>query len=137
MMSRMAKLQATPTSGILCMPKLQFPSTSGQRFLIVSRMSESEEPDEPVTAPEKVVAAEPMVATASVSTTEIVKCPNCGLCDGSGRIAGGLGAVLPWIPIKAYRPCPNFVDRGGQYQRSGQGLDEIAFGRDSSFTRNK
>jgi len=62
-----------------------------------------------------------------------VKCPNCDLCDGSGRIAGGLGAVLPWLPIKAYRPCPNFIDRGGDYQRSGQGLDEIAFGRDSTF----
>lgn len=45
------------------------------------------------------------------------------------RIAGGIGAVIPWIPIKAYRPCPNFLDRGGFYQRSGQGLDELAFGR--------
>jgi hypothetical protein len=49
------------------------------------------------------------------------------------RIAGGIGAVFPWIPIKAYRPCPNFIDNGGNYQRSGQGLDEIAFGRDSTF----
>jgi hypothetical protein len=62
-----------------------------------------------------------------------VVCPDCDLCDGSGRIAGGLGAVLPWLPVKAYRPCPNFVDRGGVYQRSGQGLDEIAFGRDSTY----
>jgi hypothetical protein len=61
-----------------------------------------------------------------------VKCPDCDLCDGSGRIAGGIGAVLAWIPIKAYRPCPNFVARGGTYQRAGQGLDEIAFGRDVS-----
>jgi len=64
------------------------------------------------------------------------KCPDCDLCDGSGRILGGIGAVLPWVPIKAYRPCPNFVERGGRYQRSGQGLDEIAFGRDSSFKRD-
>lgn len=54
------------------------------------------------------------------------------ICE-TNRIAGGLGAVLPWLPIKAYRPCPNFIDRGGDYQRSGQGLDEIAFGRDSTF----
>jgi hypothetical protein len=51
------------------------------------------------------------------------------------RIAGGIGAVLPWIPIKAYRPCPNFINRGGFYERAGQGLDEIAFGRDSSFPK--
>ena len=49
------------------------------------------------------------------------------------RILGGIGVVAPWWPIKAYRPCPNFIDRGGVYQRSGQGLDEIAFGRDSSY----
>mmetsp|Transcript_19820 Transcript_19820/g.25518 ORF Transcript_19820/g.25518 Transcript_19820/m.25518 type:complete len:126 (+) Transcript_19820:176-553(+) len=66
-----------------------------------------------------------------------VKCPDCDMCDGSGRILGGLGALLPWVPIKAYRPCPNFVERGGRYQRSGQGLDEIAFGRDSSFKKDK
>ncbi|KAL3811651.1 hypothetical protein ACHAXA_004383 [Cyclostephanos tholiformis] len=62
-----------------------------------------------------------------------VNCPNCDLCDGSGRILGGIGMVLEWWPIKAYRPCPNFVDRGGRYVRAGQGLDEIAFGRDSTF----
>eukprot|EP00569_Conticribra_weissflogii_P004671 CAMPEP_0171338440 /NCGR_PEP_ID=MMETSP0878-20121228/7327_1 /TAXON_ID=67004 /ORGANISM="Thalassiosira weissflogii, Strain CCMP1336" /LENGTH=151 /DNA_ID=CAMNT_0011840221 /DNA_START=23 /DNA_END=478 /DNA_ORIENTATION=+ len=62
-----------------------------------------------------------------------VKCPDCDLCDGSGRILGGIGTVLTWWPIKAYRPCPNFIERGGRYVRSGQGLDEIAFGRDSTF----
>ncbi|KAL7550301.1 hypothetical protein ACHAWF_013544 [Thalassiosira exigua] len=62
-----------------------------------------------------------------------VRCPDCDLCDGSGRILGGIGTVLDWWPIKAYRPCPNFIDRGGKYVRSGQGLDEIAFGRDSTF----
>lgn len=66
---------------------------------------------------------------------DVVKCPNCDLCDGSGRIPGGIGAVLPWIPIKAYRPCPNFIANGGFYERSGQGLDEIAFGRDSTFEK--
>jgi hypothetical protein len=52
------------------------------------------------------------------------------------RILGGLGAVLPWLPVKAYRPCPNFIENGGNYQRSGQGLDEIAFGRDKKFGGN-
>mmetsp|Transcript_219 Transcript_219/g.333 ORF Transcript_219/g.333 Transcript_219/m.333 type:complete len:125 (+) Transcript_219:144-518(+) len=58
-----------------------------------------------------------------------VKCPNCDKCDGSGRILGGIPTILPWWPIKPYRPCPNFIANGGQYIRSGQPLDEIAFGR--------
>eukprot|EP00565_Helicotheca_tamesis_P003759 CAMPEP_0185723710 /NCGR_PEP_ID=MMETSP1171-20130828/457_1 /TAXON_ID=374046 /ORGANISM="Helicotheca tamensis, Strain CCMP826" /LENGTH=137 /DNA_ID=CAMNT_0028391455 /DNA_START=28 /DNA_END=441 /DNA_ORIENTATION=+ len=62
-----------------------------------------------------------------------VKCPDCDLCDGSGRILGGIAVILPWWPIKAYRPCPNFINAGGRYIRSGQPLDEIAFGRDSSY----
>lgn len=68
------------------------------------------------------------------STLRVVKkCPDCDLCDGSGRILGGIGTVLEWWPIKAYRPCPNLIERGGRYDRAGQGLDEIAFGRDSTF----
>merc|ERR1712194_224914 len=62
-----------------------------------------------------------------------VKCPDCEMCDGSGRIEGGIGVFLKFWPIKAYRPCPQLIENGGFYQRSGQGLDEIAFGRDSKF----
>mmetsp|Transcript_26040 Transcript_26040/g.38531 ORF Transcript_26040/g.38531 Transcript_26040/m.38531 type:complete len:135 (+) Transcript_26040:74-478(+) len=58
-----------------------------------------------------------------------VKCPNCDKCDGTGRILGGIPLILPWWPIKPYRPCPNFIANGGQYSRIGQPLDEIAFGR--------
>lgn len=58
-----------------------------------------------------------------------VRCPNCDKCDGSGRILGGIPLILPWWPIKPYRPCPNFIANGGQYSRIGQPLDEIAFGR--------
>lgn len=49
------------------------------------------------------------------------------------RILGGIPTILPWWPIKPYRPCPNFINRGGRYVRSGQALDEIAFGRDSTY----
>ena len=44
---------------------------------------------------------------------------NCGNCDGSGRIIGGIGAVpgFRWWPIKAYRPCPGLVDSGKGYTR--------------------
>lgn len=69
-------------------------------------------------------------------TTPQVKCPNCDLCDGSGRIMGGVGVVLPWWPIKAYKPCPKFIEMGGKYIRSGQPLDEIAFGRDSKYNND-
>ena len=73
-------------------------------------------------------------ALSGGSTVKVVKkCPDCDLCDGSGRILGGIGTVLEWWPIKAYRPCPNLIERGGRYDRAGQGLDEIAFGRDSTF----
>lgn len=89
--------------------------------------------------PAVFMSEEESTAADSASSDEPpkeVKCPNCDLCDGSGRILGGIGVVLPWWPIKAYRPCPNFIEAGGTYQRSGQGLDEIAFGRDSTFDRD-
>ncbi|KAA8497107.1 hypothetical protein FVE85_0836 [Porphyridium purpureum] len=66
------------------------------------------------------------------------KCPGCGReegvkrgCDGSGRVVGGLGVVLKWWPIKAYRPCDELVKRKGNYKRAGQSLEEIAFGRET------
>ncbi|XP_010441389.1 PREDICTED: uncharacterized protein LOC104724577 isoform X1 [Camelina sativa] len=52
-------------------------------------------------------------------------------CNGDGRIQGGI-ATFPgfgWWPIKAYRPCPAFVESGGRYRRLGQSMDEVAFGR--------
>ncbi|KAG0553747.1 hypothetical protein KC19_12G036000 [Ceratodon purpureus] len=54
-----------------------------------------------------------------------------GGCNGEGRILGGLSSVpgFGWFPIKAYRPCPAFVDAGGRYKRQGQSLEEVAFGR--------
>lgn len=111
----------------------------------------------PIAMSENPSAAEESAEDAQPTKADVA-CPDCDLCDGSGRyvfflekavgfascclpddahtvfffldrIAGGIGAVLPWIPIKAYRPCPNFVERGGVYQRTGQALDEIAFGK--------
>jgi hypothetical protein len=70
------------------------------------------------------------------SSGEDSRCDACGRedgsingCDGTGRIIGGLGAVVDWWPIKAYRPCPELGKAQRQYKRSGQSLDEIAFGR--------
>ncbi|KAL3163094.1 hypothetical protein ABBQ32_009511 [Trebouxia sp. C0010 RCD-2024] len=64
-------------------------------------------------------------------------CPTCGIsnaskpkgCDGQGRIAGGLGAVVGWFPIKAYRPCPAAVKGNFAYTRKGQITDEVLFGK--------
>ncbi|KAJ7536724.1 hypothetical protein O6H91_12G079700 [Diphasiastrum complanatum] len=64
-------------------------------------------------------------------------CAGCGSaerrsdCDGSGRIQGGIGVVpgFTWWPIKAYRPCPAFLEAGGKYKRRGQSLNEVAFGQ--------
>ena len=64
-------------------------------------------------------------------------CKACGReevekgCNGEGRIQGGIATVpgFGWWPIKAYRPCPGFLAAGGRYRRSGQSMDEVAFGR--------
>eukprot|EP00793_Prasinoderma_coloniale_P006301 PRCOL_00001131-RA len=50
--------------------------------------------------------------------------PACG-CDGHGRVAGGVGAVLPWFPLKVYKPCPAYVAAGKIYSRKGQSNEEI------------
>ncbi|CAF1859838.1 unnamed protein product [Brassica oleracea var. botrytis] len=67
-------------------------------------------------------------------------CKGCGKevkengCNGDGRIQGGIATVpgFGWWPIKAYRPCPGFVEAGGRYRRVGQSMDEVAFGRGDS-----
>ncbi|MCO5550269.1 hypothetical protein L7F22_003750 [Adiantum nelumboides] len=79
---------------------------------------------------------------ASVPTpwSNPVACKACGStelesgCNGEGRIQGGIGALpgFDWWPIKAYRPCPAFIQSGGRYRRSGQSLNELAFGQKTS-----
>jgi len=56
----------------------------------------------------------------------------CAECGGSGRLQGGLGVLpgLKWWPIKAFRPCPTCEAAGRAYNRRGQGLDEVLFGKD-------
>jgi hypothetical protein len=82
-------------------------------------------------------------AAPEVSTSQLTRsfsptaCQACGKeekvggCNGEGRILGGLSSVpgFGWFPIKAYRPCPAFVEAGGRYKRQGQSLEEVAFGR--------
>ncbi|MCO5599956.1 hypothetical protein L7F22_054063 [Adiantum nelumboides] len=71
---------------------------------------------------------------------QILVCKACGRtklesgCNGEGRIQCGIGALpgFDWWPIKAYRPCPAFIQSGGQYRRSGQSLNELAFGQKTS-----
>uniref|UniRef100_A0A7N0R9P4 Uncharacterized protein n=1 Tax=Kalanchoe fedtschenkoi TaxID=63787 RepID=A0A7N0R9P4_KALFE len=64
-------------------------------------------------------------------------CQACGKpekergCNGEGRIQGGIATVpgFGWWPIKAYRPCPGFVESGGRYKRFGQSMDDVVSGR--------
>ena len=77
-----------------------------------------------------------MITEAAARPEGEQKC-GCGSCDGEGRIIGGMGSLpgFGWWPIKAYRPCPNFVESGKQYQRKGQITDDIMFGRKGENTQ--
>ncbi|KAK9816576.1 hypothetical protein WJX72_002142 [[Myrmecia] bisecta] len=88
-------------------------------------------PGAPETAEQETPVAEvPVTTSANV-------CGTCGVsldkmpwgCDGKGRVAGGIGAVAPWWPIKAYRPCPTAAKMGVKYSRKGQITDDMLFGR--------
>lgn len=87
-------------------------------------------------SPDAAEAAEVAEVAEVAEESKATACEACGLedgpiaaCDGSGRIIGGLGAVVKWWPIKAYRPCGELVKAKKTYRRAGQSLDEIAFGR--------
>lgn len=50
----------------------------------------------------------------------MAQCSKCGQeqlnnCDGNGRVAW---AMFDWMP-KAYKPCPQFVETGGIYEKVG------------------
>ena len=42
------------------------------------------------------------VKTTTTVESDNVKCPDCDICDGSGRLIGGIGSVpgFRWWPIK-------------------------------------
>lgn len=99
-------------------------------------------PTQPPADEEATISKDDNNDSASTSVTPELEtpvadvCAGCGRaggatsgCDGDGRIQGGLGAVLTWWPIKAYRPCPDFLAAKKTYRRAGQSLEEIAFGR--------
>lgn len=88
-------------------------------------------PQVPVASPRRATRSFRMQANDSPDV-----CAGCGReggvapgCDGNGRVIGGLGAVVGWWPIKAYRPCGDFLKAKKTYRRAGQSLEEIAFGR--------
>ncbi|CAH1415423.1 unnamed protein product [Lactuca virosa] len=73
-------------------------------------------------------------SSSDILTNQSGGCKACGKaeigwgCNGEGRIQGGIATVpgFGWWPIKAYRPCPDFVATGGRYRRQGQSMDEVA-----------
>mmetsp|Transcript_3429 Transcript_3429/g.8123 ORF Transcript_3429/g.8123 Transcript_3429/m.8123 type:complete len:280 (-) Transcript_3429:41-880(-) len=55
------------------------------------------------------------------------KCPSCGRaqrvdCNGYGKLTGGIGNYVDWVPVKAYRQCPRFK---GSYKRRGQKVNRF------------
>lgn len=76
-------------------------------------------------------------SSPSPSLTSLTGCKGCGKeeiergCNGEGRIQGGIATVpgFGWWPIKAYRPCPAYLQSGGRYRRTGQSMDEVVSGR--------
>ncbi|CAM9415173.1 unnamed protein product [Discosporangium mesarthrocarpum] len=117
-------LWAALLSTAACAPSLAFifpPPRSGGRVSLACPQSEP-------------------AATCDSSTPASVPCPGypeCSGeyrdkgCDGTGSIAGGVGALLEWWPIKAYRPCPSFLAAKYTYSRQGQSLNEVVFGGSS------
>lgn len=83
-----------------------------------------------------MTASDASPSSPSGEAVDAAECSGCGRaggpvggCNAEGRIAGGLGAVFEWWPIKAYRPCPELLRAKKTYRRAGQSLEEIAFGR--------
>ncbi|KAL1569192.1 hypothetical protein AAHA92_00701 [Salvia divinorum] len=72
----------------------------------------------------------------SSTSASLTGCNACGReeiergCNGEGRIQGGIATVpgFGWWPIKAYRPCPAYLQSGGRYRRTGQSMDEVVSG---------
>ncbi|MCO5567743.1 hypothetical protein L7F22_021437 [Adiantum nelumboides] len=110
----------------------------GSRGMLVARASTTEGSSSSSNS-SPLAASEKKESTAVPSSTP-VGCKACGRtelesgCNGEGRIQGGIGALpgFDWWPIKAYRPCPAFIQSGGRYRRSGQSLNELAFGQKTS-----
>jgi hypothetical protein len=50
-----------------------------------------------------------------------------GTLAAAAPTPGGVGAVVAWWPIKAFRPCPN-LPATATYVKKGQDVDEIMFG---------
>ncbi|PRQ17362.1 hypothetical protein RchiOBHm_Chr7g0194141 [Rosa chinensis] len=111
-----------------------YPLESKSTILLCSTSSASVAEDTASPSPDDSLAAK---SESPIKELPLSACKSCGReevekgCNGEGRIQGGI-ATFPgfgWWPIKAYRPCPGFLESGGRYKRQGQSLDEVAFGR--------
>lgn len=58
-------------------------------------------------------------------------------CSGDGKIQGGIATVLPWWPIKVFRPCPSYLEAGYVYRREGQTMDQVLFSEPSTKMKEK
>lgn len=95
--------------------------------------------------PPDALPVQPEAATVDTDKLPLRGCKACGReemekgCNGEGRIQGGIATVpgFGWWPIKAYRPCPEFLASGGRYRRRGQSMDEVASGGSNRRQRSK
>ncbi|XP_062074598.1 uncharacterized protein LOC133778627 isoform X2 [Humulus lupulus] len=127
------RLHGSRTLKIRPLKHPNFLSSSSSRCL-ASVVEEGPPPPPPA---DDSVAVQSNSAMEDGNKLSLSGCKACGReevekgCNGEGRIQGGI-ATFPgfgWWPIKAYRPCPGFVESGGRYKRTGQSMDEVAFGR--------
>uniref|UniRef100_A0A7S3A0B5 Uncharacterized protein n=1 Tax=Rhodosorus marinus TaxID=101924 RepID=A0A7S3A0B5_9RHOD len=100
------------------------------RVRIACKVEGSEDvPTGPASRPAEVVEEKAVVEVAPEATVEASEsemCAGCGRLNCDGRIQGGIGAIplFSWWPIKAYRPCPEYI-KTKKYKRAGQNLAEI------------
>ncbi|KAK9926939.1 hypothetical protein M0R45_024146 [Rubus argutus] len=110
-----------------------YPESSKSTVLLCSSTSSASIVQDSPPPPDDSLASK---SESAINELPLSACKSCGReevekgCNGEGRIQGGI-ATFPgfgWWPIKAYRPCPGFLESGGRYKRQGQSLDEVAFG---------
>ncbi|XP_023527861.1 uncharacterized protein LOC111790947 isoform X2 [Cucurbita pepo subsp. pepo] len=113
---------------------LRFSSSRGVSFLSSSSSSSASVVDEETnSSPPDDLSLQ---SESDPDASSFRGCKACGKeeiergCNGDGRIQGGIATVpgFGWWPIKAYRPCPEFVASGGRYKRRGQSMDEVTSG---------
>mmetsp|Transcript_45952 Transcript_45952/g.117498 ORF Transcript_45952/g.117498 Transcript_45952/m.117498 type:complete len:129 (+) Transcript_45952:74-460(+) len=125
----MASLRTVCAPRAVARPALPVAARRAARSPLARRLPQPPRAEPAEKAEAATAKAEPEAAANVCATCGVVLGEMPGGCDGLGRQAGGVGAFIPWWPIKAYRPCPALTASGGKYKRKGQITDEMLFGK--------